>query len=141
MSIENIKQNYEKEYCYNSLKSKCFKFWYYFCAISSLLCSLATIPVVACQNLPKWISIVTALLTALFQGCNHIFNFHERWIYHRNLTEILKSEYRKYSLGIFSYKNITSKEKDVLFSENIETIIQNGVEQWRDIIMRKETEK
>lgn len=128
----NIEKNYEEQKDFNSKKSKKFKLLYFFCSFTTIICSTVTIPVVAVQNIPNWISILSASLTVLTQSVNNLCHFHEKWIYHRTVTEELKSEYRKYSSRIFEYKKLTQVDADIHFAENLESIISERNNQWRN---------
>lgn len=127
---------YETQQKYNSKKANRYKIWFYTCSITTLLCSLTTIPVVSVQTIPTWISILTATVTALSQGINSIFKFHEQWVSYRITSENLKSEYFKYANEIDEYENVNEKEK--IFAKNLNNIVSQNNLKWKDL-QRQET--
>lgn len=127
---------YETQQKYNSKKANRYKIWFYTCSITTLLCSLTTIPVVSVQTIPTWISILTATVTALSQGINSIFKFHEQWISYRSTSENLKSEYFKYINEIDEYENLSEREK--IFAKNVNKIVTQNNLTWKDL-QRQET--
>lgn len=122
---------YETQQKYNSKKANRYKIWFYTCSIITLLCSLTTIPVVSVQTIPTWISILTATVTALSQGINSIFKFHEQWISYRSTSENLKSEYFKYINEIDEYENLSEREK--IFAKNVNNILSQSNLSWKDL--------
>ena len=127
---------YETQQPYNSKTANRQKIWFYTCSITTLLCSLTTIPFVSVQTIPTWISILTATVTALSQGINSIFKFHEQWISYRSTSENLKSEYFKYINEIDEYENLSEREK--IFAKNVNKIVTQNNLTWKDL-QRQET--
>lgn len=131
MNDNEIISFYIEQKEYNSKKAKINKNLHLICSSITIFCSIITIPVIAVQDIPSWISIISATLTALIQSFNNLCKFQEKWIYYRTVTEELKSEYRKYSSHIFEYKGLSQVDADIHFSENLESIISERNNQWK----------
>ena len=134
MNDNEILSFYIEQKEYNSKKARKNKNLYFICISITLLCSILTIPIIAIQNIPIWISIITSSLVAFAQGINNIFNFSKQWTMYRIITEKLKSEYRKYKFNLYEYKELENRNKDILFAERIESIIEISNFEWQTLI-------
>lgn len=114
---------------YNSKNASKCKRWYLRLSISTLIASIVSIPIVA-SGCPKWVSVCATIIVALSNGLNGIFKFHEKWLYHRNLSELFKAEFHNYKWGIKEYKNLSSFEKEEQFKDNVRDLINKGNFDW-----------
>ncbi len=130
---------YEQQNYNSNNASKC-KNWYLGLSVITLVASLVTIPVIA-ADCPKYISIASAIIVALANGLTSIFNFHEKWLYHRNLAELLKAEFHNYKWGIRDYKGLKNAEKEAVFKNNVRDLIDKGNLDWSSLESMEEKGK
>lgn len=125
MERKSAEQVCAEQQSYNSDNAIKCKRWYHILSVATLLASVSAIPVVA-ADCPKWISIIFAVVIVVSNGFNSLFKFHEKWLYHRNLSELFKAEYNKFTWEIKEYKGLSSEEKKKLFEIAVHDLVDKG---------------
>ena len=141
-SDQYLKERVNDQIAWYNTNSSNNKFYYVTTKVV-LTISAAIIPALTAymdNNTAVKISIgVLSVLMAILANINGIFRFKENWVQYRIICESLQIEKQLYLADAGKYKN--SKDKDSLFVEIIEGLLQNGNRQWQETLNSiKETE-
>lgn len=125
---------------YNSNNASMCKKWYLGLSIATMIASITTISIIT-SDCPKYISISSAIIVTIANGLNSFFKFHEKWLYHRNLSELFKAEFHNYKWGIKEYKDLGAVEKEEHFKNNIRNLIDKGNLDWSNLELIEDKDK
>lgn len=132
----------QKEY-FSTVARKNKKYYY---SISLIKIILTTFVAVLSSILSRGaigliiISIIAAL-TVILDSVIILFKFNENWINYRTINEEIKREEVFYRYNSGKYFGLSENERENLFIQNIEGIIQNATEKWKKLNSEKNDEK
>lgn len=131
----------EKQRQYNSSKSRIYKNLYYCFGIWAIILSSATTVILILSGISPLIPGIVSAVSAILGATSQFVGFQKHWINCRFMTEILKSEKRKYLYEIGEYDGKQLEQKEKILAVNLDKIISKGNDMWKDIVLQTEEDK
>lgn len=128
----------EKQRKYNSNKSTKYKKLYYWFGISSIILSSSTTVILIVSDISPLVPGIVSAISAILGAVSQFVGFQKHWINCRFMTEILKSEKRKYLYEIGDYDGKQLEEKEKLLAINLDKIVSKENNIWKDIVLQTE---
>ena len=139
--MNNVLSLLDEQRAYNSKKSKKHKNLHYIFEITIIAMSCSTAFLLMLNNIPYFIPAISSMLVVVLKSISSIIGFQKHWIICRTITENLKNEKYKFDFGIFEYDHLIEEEKNKLFAQNINKIINNGNDIWLSLMKENEENK
>ena len=94
-----------------------------------IVCSSLT-PILILISGQDWkiFAVVTSFIVAISTSFITTFKIKEKWLKYRTIAEEMRREHVLYKTCAGKYSNM--KDKQVLFVENVEAILSDGVKNW-----------
>lgn len=81
-------------------------------------------------------SFLAGIITAV-TGLANVLMIQSKWQHYRSYCEMMKQEVQYYLIGIDAYKTLNHQEKNQLFGERIESIVNAEAGDWKKIRYKK----
>lgn len=131
----------EKQRQYNSNKSRKYKKMYYWFGVLTIILSSATTVILIISDIPPLIPGIISAICTILGTVSQFVGFQKHWVNCRFMTENLKSEKRKYLYEIGEYEGKQLEQKEKILAENLDKIVSQGNDIWKDIVLQTEEEK
>lgn len=131
----------EKQRRYNSNKSRRYKKLYYWFGIVAIILSSTTTVILIVSDISPLIPGIVSAISAILGAISHFMAFQKHWINCRFMTETLKSEKRKYIYEIGDYEGKQLEQKEKILAENLDKILSEGNDVWKNLMLQTEEEK
>jgi uncharacterized protein DUF4231 len=79
----------------------------------------------------RWITVGISTVLAVMIGLLNLFKYQEKWIRQRSSCERLKREWYYYAAGVHDYATLSSPERQHLFVERTERLIEGEQIEWQ----------